>query len=172
MGLQTILVVIALLALRPPALGQPMSDEAAVRRLPVAFSEAWAKHDGYELAKIMAGDVDFVTVGATWLHGSGDFEKYHTRLLSGRFKGSTITPLDVSVRFLRPDLASIRWSWSIQGDRNPDGSARPKRFGLMTMWAEKREGAWSVVAAQNTNATTDAPPEAKGIKSPIAIPKG
>ena len=59
-------------------------DEEALRKLPQAFSDAWAKHDGHELAKLMADDVDFVTVGATLIHGRPDFEKWHTRLLSGR----------------------------------------------------------------------------------------
>ena len=68
---------------------QTKEDEQAVRRLPQAFSDAWAKHDGHELAKIMADDVDFVTVATTYLHGRADFEKFHVRLLGGRFKQSS-----------------------------------------------------------------------------------
>jgi uncharacterized protein (TIGR02246 family) len=166
----TILGAIAWLAVTSPSFSEPMSDEATLRQIPAGFAQAWAKHDGHQLARIMADDVDFVTVGGTWLHGSQDFEKYHTRLLTGRFKSSTITPLDVSVRFLRPDIAFIRWSWTIEGDMNPDGSARTQRFGLMTMVAEKRNGAWVIVAAQNTNATTGIPPEATDIRSPITFP--
>jgi len=150
---------------------QTKRDEEALRRLPKAFSEAWAKHDGHELAQIMADDVDFVTVGATWFHGRRDFETYHTRLLSGRFKDSTNTPLETAVRFLRPDLAVVHWSWSIQGDKNPDGSARPQRFGLMTMVVEKRKGKWLVVAAQNTNGASIGGTEAQGITMPIVVPK-
>ena len=93
----------------------------------------------------MAGDVDFVTVGATWIHGRADFEKCHTQLLNGRFKESANTPLKTSVRFMRPDLAVVHRSWLIQGDKNADGSARTKRFGLMTMLAEKeksRDSSW------------------------------
>jgi uncharacterized protein (TIGR02246 family) len=149
---------------------QTKGDEEVVRDLPRAFCHAWAKHDGHELAKIMAEDVDFVTVGATWLHGRDDFEKYHARLLSDRFKDSTNTLLDTIVRFLRPGLAIVRWSWTIQGDKNPDGSARPQRSGLMTMLAEKRNGVWLVTAAQNTNAGPGAP-EAADIKLPITFPK-
>lgn len=67
---------------------QTKADEQAVRRLPQAFSDAWAKHDGHELAKIMADDVDFVTVATTYLDGRADFEKFHVRLLGGRFKES------------------------------------------------------------------------------------
>jgi ketosteroid isomerase-like protein len=58
-----------------PVGAQTKPDEEAVRKLPQAFADAWAKHDGHELAKIMADDVDFVTVGAAWLHGRPDFEK-------------------------------------------------------------------------------------------------
>ena len=63
----------------------PQRDDEAVRKLPQMFCDAWAKHDGHQLATIMAVDVDFVTVGAHWFHGRADFEKYHSRLLSGRF---------------------------------------------------------------------------------------
>jgi uncharacterized protein (TIGR02246 family) len=154
-----------------PVLAQSKADEKALRELPVAFSAAWAKHDAQALANIMADDVDFVTVGATWFHGRRDFQRYHTRLLNGRFKGSKNTPLKTSVRFVRPDLATVRWSWSIEGDKNPDGTTRPKRYGLMTMLAERRNGRWLVAAAQNTNASPQPPPEANDIKSPIEMPR-
>jgi uncharacterized protein (TIGR02246 family) len=88
-----VLPLIALfLAVTSPLGSQTKPDEQAVRAIPQAFADAWAKHDGHELAKIMADDVDFVTVGAMWLHGRPDFQKYHVRLLSGRFKESSITP--------------------------------------------------------------------------------
>ena len=44
----------------------------------------------------MAEDVDFVTVGGAWFHGRADFDKYHTRLLAGRFRDSTNTPLETN----------------------------------------------------------------------------
>jgi uncharacterized protein (TIGR02246 family) len=145
-------------------------DEEALRKLPQAFSDAFSKHDGHELAKIMADDVDFVTVGAWWIHGRPDFEKYHTRLLSGRFREATITPLQTQVRFLRPDMAVVHWSWSIAGDRNLDGTLRQPRYGLMTMVAEKRNGAWLVVVSQNDNYFLGQIGEDEGIKAPMPIP--
>jgi uncharacterized protein (TIGR02246 family) len=131
---------------------QTKADDQAVRQLPQSFCDAWAKHDGHELAKIMAEDVDFVTVGAYWFHGRGDFEKYHSRLLSGRFKEAALTLLQTEVRFLQPNMAVIRWSWKIDGDKDYDGTPRQRRFGLMTMVAQKRGDLWQVVVAQNTNA--------------------
>jgi uncharacterized protein (TIGR02246 family) len=147
-----------------------------VRNLPKAFGDAFNKHDGHELAKIMAEDVDFVTVGLTWLQGRADFEKYHTRLLTGRFKEITTTALETHVRFIRPDLAVVRYSWTVQGDKNADGSARPQRFGLNTILAEKRNGAWLCVVVQNTEAQARAAgqartSEADDIKSPMVVPR-
>jgi uncharacterized protein (TIGR02246 family) len=149
---------------------QSKSDEAAVRNVPQAFAAAWAKHDGHELAKVMAEDVDFVNVGGDLLHGRADFELYHSRLLAGRFKGSSITPLDIAVRFLKPDLAVLHWSWRIQGDLNEDLTPRKPRFGLFTMIAAKRGEQWLVVVAQNTNQMTGPNPELNGIKTPIVFP--
>jgi uncharacterized protein (TIGR02246 family) len=117
-------------------LDQSKTDEEAVGKLPQEFCDAWAKHDGHALAKLMAEDVDFVTVATTYLHGRADFETFHVRLLSGRFKDSTITVLETTTRFLRPDMAVVHWSWRIEGDKNPDGTPRQPRFGMMTLVAE------------------------------------
>ena len=168
--MKRLFLIVAVLSYGMVANAQTKSDEEALRALPRAFCGAWAKHDGHQLATIMAEDVDLVTVGGTWFHGKADFEKYHTRLLAGRFRESTNTPLEIVVRFLRPDEAVVHWSWTIEGDKNLDGSPRPKRFGIMTMVARKQGGAWLVAVAQNTNAGPGAP-EADDIKLPISLPK-
>jgi|HubBroStandDraft_5_1064220.scaffolds.fasta_scaffold354904_2 uncharacterized protein (TIGR02246 family) len=149
---------------------QSGSDKEQVQGLPRAFCAAFTQHDGHQLAQLMADDVDFVVVGATWLHGKPDFEKYHTRLLTGRFHAMTLVPLQVAVRFLRPDVAIVHWSWTGSGDRNPDGTARKPRYGMMTMVAEKRTGKWLIVAVQNDNSVPGLPPEFDGITSPMPIP--
>jgi len=168
-------IALAALVFAAPLAAQTKEDEAAVRRLPQAFDEAFNKHDGKALAAIMAEDVDFVTVGLTWLHGRADFEKFHTRLLVGRFKDITTRSLETHVRFIRPDVAVVRDSWAAQGDRSADGSARPQRFGLKTMVVEKRNGIWLVAAVQNTNGPTNTglerTLEAADIKSPIVVPR-
>ena len=159
-----------LLASTSNALAQSKADEDAVGKLPQEFCDAWAKHDGHALAQIMAEDVDFVTVATTYLHGRADIETFHVRLLSGRFKDSTISVLKTASRFLRPDMAVVHWSWRIEGDKNPDGTPRQPRYGMMTLVAEKKGGNWLVIVGQNTNAILGVPPELQGIKTPIAIP--
>jgi uncharacterized protein (TIGR02246 family) len=152
------------------AQAQTSLDEQAVRNLPQAFCAAFNLHDGHQLAQIMADDIDFVTVGATWLHGKSDFEKYHTRLLNGRFHSIKSEVLQVAVRFLRPDIAIVHWSWTSTGDKNPDGTARKRRYGMMTMLAAKRSGKWLVEASQNDDSFPGLPPEFDGITSPMPMP--
>jgi uncharacterized protein (TIGR02246 family) len=164
------MAVIALMLATVSAHAQTQSDKETVHNLPQAFCAAFGKHDGHQLAQLMADDIDFVTVGAMWLHGKSDFEKYHTRLLSGRFHDMTLELLQVAVRFLGPDVAIIHWSWTGTGDRNPDGTARQRRYGMMTMIAAKRTGSWLIVAAQNDNSYPGLPPEFDGITSPMPIP--
>jgi uncharacterized protein (TIGR02246 family) len=135
---------------------QSKGDEGAVGKLPQAHCDAWNKHDVHELAKMMADDVDFVTVATVYLHG--------------RFKDSVFTLLETTVRFLRPDMAVVHWSWKMGGDKNFDGTSRPPRFGLMTFVVEKRDASWQIVVAQNTNALLGTPPELQDIKTPIGIP--
>jgi uncharacterized protein (TIGR02246 family) len=164
-------VVLAFSAAAPSiALAQAKSDEAAIRNVPQAFCDAWNRHDGHALAQVMADDVDFVTVGAMWLHGRQNFEKYHVRLLTGRFHDSTIKVLQSEVRFLRPDIAIVHWSWNIAGDRNADGTARKPRYGMMTTVVEKRNDGWLVVASQNDNADPWTPAEGQMPELAMPIP--
>lgn len=164
-------LLIALLGVPLIANAQNQSDEAAVRNIPQLFAAAWAKHDGHELAKIMSEDVDFVNVGGDWLHGRKDFELYHSRLLSGRFKESRVVPLETVIRFLRPDLAVLHWSWKVEGDKSEDLAPRKPRFGLFTMIVEKKNAGWLVVEAQNTNWMPGPNPELNGITPPIVFPE-
>lgn len=139
-----LLVVVSCIVFDWPARAQSKIDEAAVRKIPQAFAAAWAKHDGQQLARIMADDVDFVDVGGDWLRGRADFALYHSRLLAVRFRDATLTPLEISVRFLQPDLAVLQWSWRVEGDRNFDQTLRKPRLGLSTMIVAKTNDKWLV----------------------------
>jgi uncharacterized protein (TIGR02246 family) len=153
-----------------PIHAQTKSDESAICNVPQAFCDAWNRHDGHALAQVMADDVDFATVGAMWLHGRPDFEKYHTELLSGRFKQSTIASLQTAIKFLRPTVATVHWSWRIEGDRNANDTPRGPRYGMMTMVVEKRQDTWLVVASQNDDAVPWDPAEGKMPNLAMPIP--
>jgi len=157
-----------------PGATAPISSEGAATPddLPQAFSDDWAKGDGAALGQLMAEDGDFINVGGAWFHGRADFTLYHSRLLEKRFKDSRITPLETRVQMVRPDLALVRWSWRMTGDRDFDMTPRPPRTGIMTMLAEKQHDRWLILAAQNTNRGPGIAPENEGITFPIKLPPG
>jgi type IV secretory pathway TrbL component len=39
------------------------ADQAAVGKVPQVFAAAWAKHNGHQLARMIASDADCVNVG-------------------------------------------------------------------------------------------------------------
>ena len=145
--LKFVLAAVAL-CVAMPVQAQSKADRAALDALPGRFSQAWATHDGSKLAALVSDNIDWVTVGGTWYRGKRDFELYHTRLLATRFKEAQWTALEHKVDFIRPDLAFVRWSWRMEGDKNFDGTARPPRVGLLTTVAEKQGREWKVIAAQ------------------------
>ena len=56
-----------------------------------------------------------------------------------------------ALKFLTPDVAVAHVKWGMRGDRDPDGTPRQPRHGVMMQVLMKRDGKWAVVAAQNTN---------------------
>ena len=68
-----------------------------------------------------------------------------------QFRDSTWTNEQVSVQFLRPDIALVHIEWAMKGDRDPDDTPRPPRKGFFTWVVIKEEGEWKLRAAHNTN---------------------
>ena len=171
MRIGAVFVVALLLPLTCAAVGRGGPAGPMPETLPAAFGAAWARHDADALGRLMADDGDFVNVGANWFHGRRDFTLYHRRLLEGRFADSLIVPLEVRTRMMRPDVAIVHWSWRMTGDRDPDGTLRPPRTGLMSMIVERRHGVWQIVSAQNTNRGPGSAPEKTGIVQTIVLPE-
>ena len=63
-------------------------DEAAIRRLGVAWDEAWNQHDMRALALLVTPNVHFIHVMGGWLGGRDAFEKYHAARHADIFKAS------------------------------------------------------------------------------------
>ena len=61
----------------------------------------------------------------------------------------TVTGTDI--KFITPDIAVAHVRWEMRGDKDPDGTLRQPRHGVMMQVLMKRDGKWMVVAAKNTN---------------------
>ena len=127
------------------------SDRTAIEAVAARWQEAWNSHNMDALSALVAEDVDFVTVGGTWLKDRKAFKKHHADRHEMQFRESVWTTDKTSVEFVRSDIAVAHVEWGIRGDKDPGGTSRQPRQGIFTWVLEKRGRAWTIIAAQNTN---------------------
>ncbi len=132
-------------------------DRSGIEALEGRWQDAWNRHSARDLGALFTEDVDFVTVGGTWLKGRTDFERYHAEKLRTQFKDSRFRVNQVHIGRLRPDLALVHVEWRLEGDRDPDGKPRQPREGIFTQIIVKDGDSWKIRASHNTNKLTTQP---------------
>lgn len=133
---------------------QDADPAIANRALAKAFESSWNTHDmGEPFRKLLTEDVDWVSVSGG--HGSGRERvvQNHMKVHENKFKDSVLTITSVNVAPIKPDVALVHVDWSIQGDRDNDGTPREPREGVFTWVTVKDGGIWKIRASQNTNKT-------------------
>jgi uncharacterized protein (TIGR02246 family) len=88
------------------------------------IASGWNAASGATLASAFGDEADFINIMG--LHGRGRevIARGHDEILSTIFRGTRMTAVVDSVRFLRPDVAAVEATLSLQG---PDG--QPFTFG-------------------------------------------
>jgi uncharacterized protein (TIGR02246 family) len=155
-SLQSALLLSLIASAWSVALARP-SDEAQIRTIATSWESAWNAHDMKALFALVTPDADFVNVGAKHWKGREQIQAEHTLRLS-QFQESTWTTKNVTIQFLKPDIALVHVGWGIVGDKDPNGNAREPREGLFTWIVTKHDGRWQIRAAQNTNVSNVPPP--------------
>jgi len=145
------LVLIVLTLAVSPLSATQADDENAIREIQSRWDDAWNRHDAKALSALVAEDVRFVNVAGQVLTGRGEFEALQARTHAMQFKDSVRTVTGTNIKFITPDIAVAHVRWGMRGDKDPDGTLRQPRHGVMMQVLMKRDGKWMVVAAQNTN---------------------
>ena len=127
------------------------ADEQEIRQIQVHWDAAWNSHDIKALSALVAEDVRFINVAGAVLNGRDEFAKLQTRTHAMMFKESVRTVTATDIKFLNEEIAVAHVRWGMRGDKNADGTPRSPRSGVMMQVLVKRGGAWTVVAAQNTD---------------------
>jgi uncharacterized protein (TIGR02246 family) len=133
-------------------------DEAAIRQTVMGLREAWNRHDMKAFANLFSEDADFVNVAGSWWKGRAEIEQKHSAAHATIFRDSTLSIEEVDVRFLTPKIAVTHVLTSLVGQRTPDDASAPPRRALLTQVLEKQNGKWMIVASQNTDIRSQAPP--------------
>jgi uncharacterized protein (TIGR02246 family) len=130
-------------------------EKTAVIAVVQHFVDAWNLHDMGAFASIFSEDADFVNViGQRWI-GREAIKKAHAANHATLFKLSHLSIQDISVRFLKPDIAVLRCIPKLSGQLDHAGRILPPRYTILTFIMMKAGGEWPVVVAQNTNIDTN-----------------
>jgi uncharacterized protein (TIGR02246 family) len=125
-------------------------DEDAIRKVVVAMTEGFNRHDAKAAAQMYEPDARFVTVRGEVMIGQPAIEKGLASILGTRAKNSSQRTLDVVVKLLRPDIALVHVTNELSGLVAPDGQTLPSQQENSLRVFVKESGVWRVAAFQNT----------------------
>jgi uncharacterized protein (TIGR02246 family) len=136
--------------------GNPDS-EAAIRKIILDMTDGFNTHDGKAAARMYTQDARLVTVRGEAMNGQAEIEKGLTSILTTRAKNAAQHTLDVTTRFIRPDVALAYVTNELSGLVAPDGHALPAHQELSLRVFVKNDGLWQVAAFHNTMIAPFAP---------------
>ena len=125
-------------------------DEAAVRKVIVEMTDGFNDHDGKAAARMYTPDARLVSVRGDMMNGQAGIEKGLSAILTSRAKNATQRTMDVTVRFIRPDVALANVTNELSGLLAPDGHALPSHQELSLRVFVKEGGVWQIAAFHNT----------------------
>jgi uncharacterized protein (TIGR02246 family) len=132
-------------------------DEAAIRKVIVDMTDGFNHHDGKAAARMYTQDARFVSVRGDVMNGQAGIEKGLASILTARAKNATQRTIDVTIRFIRPDVALANVTNELSGLVAPDGHALPAHQELSLRVFVKDAGMWQVAAFHNTMIAPFAP---------------
>lgn len=133
------------------------ADIASVRALQQQQATAWNNHDINAYATLFTTDADVVNVLGWHWRSRAELTQKLGRAFGSVFAHSHMTITDVSVEFLKPDIAVAHVRWSMAGALSPTGSgANTPKQGIQTQVLVKSGDDWRVRAFQNTNSIPEA----------------
>lgn len=140
-------------------LGSP-ADEEQIRKVIVQMTEGFNAHDAKASTSMYTADADLITVRGERFRGTAEFEKGLASIFATRAREATLRTLNVSVRFIRPDVALAHVTNELSGLIGPDGQRPPPHQELSVRVFVKEGTAWRVAAFHNTivQAFGSAPP--------------
>lgn len=123
-------------------------------RLLDIFASGWNAASGTTLASAFADDADFLNVMGLHAHGRDLIARGHDEILSTVFRGTRMTAVVDSVRFLRPDVAAVEATLSLRrADGQPfalgDSLRGPMPSTKASYVATKEGDRWSIAVFRN-----------------------
>ena len=131
------------------ALASP-ADLDAIRQVITETTAAFNLHDAKAFARYYTPDAWLVTVRGESMAGTAEIENELASIFESRAKSAKLETLDVSIRFIRPDVALAHVLNELSGLKSPNGELLPAHRELSIRVLVKNDGVWRVTAFHNT----------------------
>jgi uncharacterized protein (TIGR02246 family) len=102
------------------------------------------------VSRLYTSGAEFTNVLGMTANGAAEIEKFLAAGFRTRLKVATLKTMDVTIRFIRPDVAVVHVMSQITGFLNPSGSTEPPHSELSIRVFQKEDGIWRVGAFHNT----------------------
>jgi len=129
------------------------ADETALRDLGKQYEAAWNASDATKIGSFFVDDGTWLGEWGTVTQGRAAIEKDFAQVKASDLKGAKLTSTTDTVRFIRPDLALTRGSYSI----SCDGAPEPFKGHYLAV-ATKQGGSWKLVAVHTAAMPAMPPP--------------
>jgi len=126
------------------------TDEQQIRSVVTEMTDGFNKHDARAASQMYTADADFVTVRGERANGASELERRLAAIFATRAREATHRTLDVTVRFVTPDVAVAHVTNELSGIVRPDGQRLPPHTELSIRVFVKADGVWKVAAFHNT----------------------
>ena len=126
------------------------ADEKVIRSMMAAMTDAFTNHDAKAWARYCTPTARLVTVRGESMEGVAEIERGLMSIFQTRGKTARLRSLDVSVRFLRPDVALAYVTSEMSSLVSGDGQPQPPHRELSIRVLVKDAGAWKIAAFHNT----------------------
>lgn len=134
--------------------GNRHGDEGAIKRVIVGTTDAFNKHDAKAFTRFYTSDAELVTVRGERMSGTAEIEKNLTAIFATRARAATLKTLDVSIRFIKPDVAIAHVTNEMTGVVDSEGAKLPAHLELSIRVLVRNKGTWRVTAFHNTIIST------------------
>lgn len=139
-------------------------DEAAIRKLVDAQTEAWNRSDAAAWSRDFAPDAEFINIVGTVFKGRPEIESRHASIFSTLFKGSRTQVRVTRVLFVSADVAVTDMEHLVTGYAGLPPGVQPTEPGVLKTrmrYVMKKHGKrWEIVAGQNTDVKPAPAPKA------------
>jgi uncharacterized protein (TIGR02246 family) len=126
------------------------ADEAAIRGVIAQMTDAFNRHDAAAATAMYSSDADFVSVRGDRSQSVSNVRDDLAKIFETRAKHATQATLDVTIRFVRPDIALAHVTNELSGLVTSDGKQLPSHRELSLRVFEKVPSGWRVTAFHNT----------------------